>query len=147
MFIDLNMSNLSNSPSFSSFDECPVCFEEKYAKYASRLKCGHKLCSECLANHSISSLQKNNKVVDCPLCRSTIIDITPIQYNRNLNIELIPTINENEQQIENPNYKSLYCCMAIILLFIVPYLLMKLLEDLADIQPSFDMSTNNSIHP
>lgn len=126
------MSNLTKSISFSSFDECPICFGENYVNYASRLKCGHKLCSECLVNHAVASLNKNNLIVDCPLCRSTIITITPSQH-RLVNIDNIPAINEHEQQIENLNYRSIYCFLSIFLLFMFPYILMKLLENLLKI--------------
>ncbi len=144
-----NKSNITKSSSYSSFDECPVCFIEKYADHASRLKCGHKLCSECLANHAIASSQKNNQIVDCPLCRSKIVEIIPRLNQVAVNIETLPpAINEYDYSDRNShNNKSLYCCIAIMLLFIVPYLLMKFLEDLAHININDINMQQQQMHP
>lgn len=128
------MSQIMRVPSYSTFDECPICFIEKYANHSSRLYCGHKLCSECLVNHAISSLQRKNNIVDCPLCRNTIITI-PNRQSRTIEIENLPDINEVEQQpiTINDSYKILYCLVSIVILFALPYLVIKLYSDITQL--------------
>ncbi len=56
-------------------DECPICFDENYNKFSATLKCGHKICSQCLVSHTLKAQEINKINVECPLCRSVIIVI------------------------------------------------------------------------
>lgn len=56
-------------------DECPICFEENYYNFSSTLKCGHKMCSQCLVSHTLKAQELNKLIVECPFCRSIIIVI------------------------------------------------------------------------
>lgn len=41
------------------------------------LPCGHVICSKCLIGHTVKSIEFKKILVDCPLCRSIIINIGP----------------------------------------------------------------------
>ncbi len=120
LFILYHYKLIMSKSHYSSDEECPVCFGAKYAEHASKLKCGHKICSECLANHAIASTHRKNQIVECPLCRTVVINIPP----KYLNIQDDEQISQDYQ-----NLKIFQFCLVILLILVLPYLIMKLIED------------------
>lgn len=98
-----------------TFDiECPVCFEEDYNKYPATLKCGHTICSQCLVSHTIKSCELKKNVIECPLCRSTIVEVDE-------EIEFL-----TERKIGALN-KTILLLIGLVALFIIPYYALHLI--------------------
>ena len=100
--------------------ECPVCFDDNYSNYSATLKCGHKLCSQCLVSHTIKSCEIKKNNIDCPLCRSTIVYVDE-------EIEV-----ENDRRLEISN-RYIYIIFGLVLMFVVPYLILELIKHLTNI--------------
>lgn len=102
-------------------DECPICFDANYASYVSTLKCGHKLCSTCLAGLGIAQKIKQKTKVKCPICRSIIIEM------KNM------TIDEDDyhSNANNTVYLklSMFMCMFVVVFFVTYLILMYLSRD------------------
>lgn len=96
-------------------NECPICLEDNYDKYSSKLKCGHTLCSICLINYAIISSKNLKQKIECPLCRYVILDV-----NDNIN----DNVNDNVNDIYI--FKSILIitsCVIILIIYTIIYLL------------------------
>lgn len=99
-------------------DECPICLEDCYESYSSKLRCGHKMCSDCMMKHAITTHKNNKSTVDCPLCRRVIL--------------VIPHIEDEQEAIElrNENIKRVLLILFVLgMLFVIPYLILSVLKD------------------
>lgn len=118
-----------------TYNECPICFEEHYNNHSSTLKCGHKMCSQCLVSHAATSQKVFKGYIDCPLCRSVIVRVSPpilpVLPARN-NSNEIGDIQTNPEEFERIKKLGLILC-GLLLFFLIPYLLMSVLKDISQI--------------
>lgn len=103
-------------------NECPVCFDDKYDSYASTLKCGHKLCSKCLAGLGITQTINQNTKVRCPICRSVIIDIKNMTFDED---------DDHHSEANNNVYLriSILMCLFVVVFFVTYLILLYLSSD------------------
>lgn len=114
--------SINNNQVNQNRKECPVCFDENYDSYAATLKCGHKLCSKCLAGIGITQTINQKTKVKCPICRSIIIDI------KNM------TIDEGDYHSNTNNNMylklSIFMCLFVVVFFATYWILMYLSHDM-----------------
>lgn len=109
----------------NNYDKCPICFNINFENYASKLKCGHILCSHCLIYHTLSAYQTRKQKIECPMCRYVILDIDNVYENDNENID---SENNNENIIDNGNNNITHICIFLFLLFVIVLLFISIVE-------------------
>ena len=66
-------STSENRPASSqqNLDECPICYDDLKDKKIQKLKnCGHRFCMPCYGKLVDVTLQEEQLILKCPLCRS-----------------------------------------------------------------------------